>query len=96
MKFSQKQLIKIIKEEQETVQRMREMEDPEGEMAGKQAEMAVKHAAKIAQMVDNMDQLEDWVQAKLTLATDYLQTVSEYLEFSDVVKKHMNRSPEEE
>ena len=43
--------------------------------------MAAKHAAKIAQMVENMDELEDWVQAKLTLATDYLQTVSEYLEF---------------
>ncbi len=96
MKFSQKQLIKIIKEEQETVQRMREMEDPEGEMAGKQAEMAAKHAAKIAQMVQNMDQLEDWVQAKLTLATDYLQTVSEYLEFSDVVRSHMGKKQEEE
>ena len=95
MKFSQKQLVKIIKEEQETVQKMQEMQDPEGEMAGKQAEMAAKHAAKIAQMVENMDQLEDWVQAKLTLATDYLQTVSEYLEFSDVVKKHMGKDIEE-
>ena len=95
MKFSQKQLVKIIKEEQETVQKMQEMQDPEGEMAGKQAEMAAKHAAKIAQMVENMDQLEDWVQAKLTLATDYLQTVSEYLEFSDVVKKHMGKNIEE-
>ena len=95
MKFTQEQLIKIIKEEQEVVQKMQEMQDPEGEMAGKQAEMAVKHAAKIAQMVDNMDQLEDWVQAKLTLATDYLQTVSEYLEFSDVVKKHMSKNEEE-
>ena len=66
MKFSQKQLIKIIKEERETVQQMRQMEDPEGQMAGKQAEIAAKHAAKIAQMVQNMDELEDWVQAKLT------------------------------
>ena len=96
MKFSQKQLIKIIKEEQETVQQMRQMEDPEGQMAGKQAEIAAKHAAKIAQMVQNMDELEDWVQAKLTLAADYLQTVSEYLEFSDVVKKHMGNKSEEE
>lgn len=96
MKFSRERMIKIIKEEQEVVQKMRDMDDPEGEMAGKQAEIAMKHAAKIAKMVDNMDQLEDWVQAKLTLATDYLQTVSEYLEFSDVVKKHMNKSPEEE
>ena len=96
MKFSQKQLIKIIKEERETVQQMRQMEDPEGQMAGKQAEIAAKHAAKIAQMVQNMDELEDWVQAKLTLAADYLQTVSEYLEFSDVVKKHMGNKSEEE
>ena len=95
MKFSKEKLVKIIKEEQETAQKLREMQDPEGEMAGKQAEMAAKHAVKIAQMVENMDQLEDWVQAKLTLATDYLQTVSEYLEFSDVVKKHMGRNEEE-
>ena len=96
MKLTQEKLIKIIKEEQDTVQKMREMDDPEGEMAGKQAEMAAKHAAKIAQMVQNMDELEDWVQAKLTLATDYLQTVSEYLEFSDVVKTHMGKKLEEE
>ena len=89
-------MIKIIKEERETVQQMRQMEDPEGQMAGKQAEIAAKHAAKIAQMVQNMDELEDWVQAKLTLAADYLQTVSEYLEFSDVVKKHMGSKSEEE
>ena len=95
MKLTQEKLIKIIKEEQETVQKLQEMDDPEGEMAGKQAEMAVKHASKIAQMVENMDELEDWVQAKLTLATDYLQTVSEYLEFSDVVKKHIGRNEEE-
>jgi hypothetical protein len=95
MKLTQEKLIKIIKEEQETIQRMRETEDPEGEMAGKQAEMAAKHAAKIAQMVNNMDELEDWVQAKLTLATDYLQTVSEYLEFSDVVKRHIGKNEEE-
>ena len=95
MKLTQEKLIKIIKEEQETVQRMREMEDPEGEMAGRQAEMAAKHASKIVQMVQNMDELEDWVQAKLTLATDYLQTVSEYLEFSDVVKQHMGNHEEE-
>ena len=95
MKFSQKQLVKIIKEEQKPSKRY-EMQDPEGEMAGKRAEMAAKHAAKIAQMVENMDELEDWVQAKLTLATDYLQTVSgEYLEFSDVVKKHMGKNIEE-
>ena len=95
MKFSQKQLIKIIKEEQETVEKMQHMDDPEGEMAGKQAEMAAKHAMKIAQMVENVEDLESWVQAKLTLATDYLQTVSEYLEFSDVVKKHMGKNLEE-
>jgi len=95
MKFSQKKLIKIIKEEQKVVEKLREMDDPEGEMAGKQAEMAAKHAAKIAQMVNNMEELEDWVQAKLTLATDYLQTVSEYLEFSDVVKRHMGKNEEE-
>lgn len=95
MKLTQEKLIKIIKEEQETVQMMKEMDDPEGEMAGRQAEIAMKHASKIAQMVENMDELEDWVQAKLTLATDYLQTVSEYLQFSDVVKQHMGKQEEE-
>ncbi len=94
MKLTQEKLIKIIKEEQETVEKLRHLDDPEGEMAGKQAEIAAKHAAKIAQMVQNMDELEDWVQAKLTLATDYLQTVSEYLEFSDVVKKHIGQNEE--
>ena len=95
MKLTQEKLIKIIKEEQETVQKLQKMDDPEGEMAGNQAKMAVKYASKIEQMVENMDELEDWVQAKLTLATDYLRTVSEYLEFSDVVKQHIGRNEEE-
>ena len=95
MKLTQEKLIKIIKEEQETVQKLQKMDDPEGEMAGNQAKMAVKYASKIEQMVENMDELEDWVQAKLTLATDYLRTVSEFLEFSDVVKQHIGRNEEE-
>ena len=64
-------------------------------MAGKQAEMAAKHAMKIAEMVENMDQLEDWVQAKLTLATDYLQTVRDYLNFL-MLLRHMGKNIEEE
>ena len=96
MKFSQKQLIKIIKEEQETVERMREQEDPEGEMAAKQAEMALSAASEIAKIVDNMEELEDWVQAKLTLATDYLQTVRDYLAFQDHVKTYEAKKQEEE
>ena len=92
MKFTQQKLIKIIKEEQKTVERMRQMDDPEGEMVQKQALMALEAAQKINQMVDGVQDLESWVQAKMTLATEYLQTVSDYLEFSGLVDQHMNNS----
>lgn len=92
MKFTQQKLIKIIKEEQKTVERMREMDDPEGEMVQKQALMALEAAQKINQMVDGVQDLESWVQAKMTLATEYLQTVSDYLEFSGLVDQHMSNS----
>ncbi len=91
MKLSQEKLIKIIKEEQKTVERMREMDDPEGEMVQKQAQMALEAAQKISQMVDGVEDLESWVQAKMTLATEYLQTVSDYLEFSGLVSQHIDK-----
>ena len=55
-------------------------DDHEVSMAqGDLYEMA-KKAIALHKMLDSVDQLEGWVQAKITLAADYISTVHDYLD----------------
>jgi hypothetical protein len=40
-------------------------------------------AAAILQGLDNTEQLDAWVQSKLTLAEDYLSTVKKYMQYEE-------------
>jgi len=54
--------------------------DEEGKMAKSDLLKISKYAIKLFNMLDNQTQLEGWVQAKLTKASDYLSSVFHYLE----------------
>mgnify|MGYP003146593426 CR=1 FL=1 len=54
--------------------------DLEGKMARKQLAKIAKYAQHLFHMLDNKSQLESWVQAKLTKASDYMSSVKHYLE----------------
>ena len=54
--------------------------DYEGKMARKQLAKIAKYAQHLFHMLDNKDQLESWVQAKLTKASDYMGAVKHHLE----------------
>jgi hypothetical protein len=54
--------------------------DLEGKMARKQLAKIAKYAQHLFHMLDNKSQLESWVQAKLTKASDYMGSVKHYLE----------------
>jgi hypothetical protein len=54
--------------------------DYEGKMARRQLARIAKYAQHLFHMLDNKDQLESWVQAKLTKASDYMGSVKHYLE----------------
>ena len=91
MKISKEKLQKIIKEELEMAQNVPEMgysgpkmgakiDDLEGEMAKNQLLHIAKYAIAMASKLDDNQELEGWVQSKVTLAKDYVSKVKHYLE----------------
>jgi hypothetical protein len=57
------------------------MDDEEGGMARSELYRAAKHSMKLFQMMEENTQLESWVQSKITMAADYLDTVYHYMEY---------------
>ena len=55
--------------------------DEEGRMAKAQLYKAAKYAKEVHEMLRDDTQLEAWVQAKITKASDYLGSVKHYLEY---------------
>jgi hypothetical protein len=53
--------------------------DDESDMAHSQLKSIQSNSSKLMNMIDNNEQLDAWVQSKLTRAQDYLQSVSDYL-----------------
>jgi serine protease inhibitor len=91
MKISKEKLQKIIKEELEMAQNTSEMsysgpktgskiDDLEGKMAKNQLIHIAKYAIAMAKGLEENQELESWVQSKITLAEDYISKVKHYLE----------------
>ena len=51
----------------------------EGEMAMSQLKGIISHAKQLHDLLEPDTDLPEWVQAKLTLAYDYMQTVADYM-----------------
>ena len=91
MKISNKKLQKIIKEELEMAQKGpetpysapktgSEIDDLEGEMVKDQLCHIAQYAIAMASVLEDDQELEGWVQSKITLAKDYVSKVRHYLE----------------
>lgn len=63
----------------------RKEDDHEIEMAMSQLEQAIESAEKIVRKVKEQghEELESWVQSKLTKSADYLQSVANYFDGHD-------------
>ena len=89
MKISKDKLQKIIKEELEMAYSGPNMgskghdldHDREGDMAKNQLFNIAKYALAMQKALDDDQELESWVQAKITLAQEYLGKVKHYLEY---------------
>ena len=57
--------------------------DHEGKMARTQLEKCIDHSQMLRTMIDEKAELPAWVQAKLTKAADYLQSVYNYMDGQD-------------
>ena len=58
--------------------------DDSGFMAKSNIYNMIKDAVKLHEMIQDRDELEGWVEEKITLAADYIRTVREYLEYNNV------------
>jgi len=55
----------------------------EGEMLIAQLNSIIENAKSLLKMVDSEDQIEDWIQSKITIAEDYLRTTNSYIKYYD-------------
>ena len=76
MKITKKRILEIIKEELEEAHM-----DKEGDMAKGQLYHTAKNAMTLFDSLKDGDQLEGWVQSKITKAADYMKSVRDYLEY---------------
>jgi hypothetical protein len=53
--------------------------DHEASMAGNELKDAISNASKIQMMIGDNDNLPGWVSSYITLASDYLHSVAEYM-----------------
>lgn len=90
MKITKQRILEIIKEECGSMQmadygphhdQYFHFTDDEGGMAKRQLYKIAKYAMMLHDSLEDEDQLEGWVQSKITKAADYMGTVAHYLEY---------------
>lgn len=59
-------------------------QDDDGFMAKRQLYDLAKYAVELHRMIQDTDNLEPWIQAKITTAADYIDTVKHYMEYNQV------------
>lgn len=83
---NEEKLKEIIKKKLSTPssEPIKEEVDYEGEMVKSELYRIIENAEELFQMLDDDDQLEGWVQSKITKAADYLNSVTQYLKYQSV------------
>lgn len=81
-----KEILKLIREQVEqymtnvpVTQQQMPMHDHEGKMAKSELRSMIENAIKLYNMIDKNEQLPGWVSAYITLSSDYINSVAEYL-----------------
>jgi hypothetical protein len=83
MRINESRLKQIIAEEMAALEDKQQLDhvDEEGGMAKSQLYNLAKYAIMLHDALEDEQQLEGWVQSKITLATDYIGKVKHYLEY---------------
>ena len=80
MKSDNKLLMEMIEEEIVNAQEARkEPYDHEGRMAKSELRDLVKNGLALYKLIDKEDELPGWVSSYITLASDYMHSVMEYM-----------------
>jgi len=83
-------LTKIEVEDEEREQ----IDDHEVDMAKSELYKLAEYAPKLLDLIKNYDELEGWVQAKLTKASDYVSDIYHYLKYEDEMNVHSHQVDE--
>ena len=68
--------------------------DDDGWMAKSQLYQTAKYAIELHKMIQDTDNLEPWVQSKITKCADYLESIKHYMEY-EAVNNHPEEVPAE-
>jgi len=68
-------------------------DDHEAKMAKAELYKLAQYSAKLFKMIDENQELDGWVQAKITKAADYISSVYHYLEYEQLAKEQINHGP---
>jgi hypothetical protein len=68
-------------------------DDHEGKMAKADLYKLAQYSAKLFRMIDENEELDGWVQAKITKASDYISNVYHYLEYEKMAREAVDQGP---
>lgn len=68
-------------------------DDHEAKMAKADLYKLAQYSAKLFRMIEETEELDGWVQAKITKASDYISSVYHYLEYEKMAKEAVEQGP---
>lgn len=69
------------------------IDDHEGKMAKADLYKLAEYSIKLFKMIEDDDELQGWVQAKITKASDYISSVYHYLEYEQLADTKIESGP---
>ena len=69
------------------------VDDHEAKMARADLYKLAQYSAKLFKMIDENEELDGWVQAKITKASDYISSVYHYLEYEKMAASQVESGP---
>jgi hypothetical protein len=68
-------------------------DDHEADMARADCYKLAKYSAKLFHMIEEGENLDGWVAAKITKASDYISSVYHYLEYEKMAREQIDQGP---
>jgi hypothetical protein len=68
-------------------------DDHEAKMAKADLYKLAEYSAKLFKMIEEGEELDGWVQAKITKASDYISSVYHYLEYEKIAAGQIEKGP---
>jgi hypothetical protein len=68
-------------------------EDHDAKMARADLYKLAQYSAKLFKMINENEEIDGWVQAKITKASDYISSVYHYLEYEKMARNAIDQGP---